>query len=603
MTEEWTFATSVATRRSVLRGGLLAGAGLAAAALIGCGDDDDDDDDDAPAATGTATSTPGSTAEATSIPGSTAEATPAATATPSGEQPIYGGTLKVAPDRVNTDLLDPHQSQAQAAGVLANVMDYAVRSTDAGIEGDLVASWEFTPDALSLTMNVQPNAKWHNKPPVNGRDVDGADIAFNLLRIAGRLEPDQDRIALYQRRGTLAGMENAEAVDAKTALVTFERPTSTFLGGLADARNQMMPRDFLEKGGMLEDEPSIVGSGPFILETYKGDERSTYSRNPDFWREGLPYLDGVQWDWVPDRSTRQAAFVQGEIDQFSSPSAIDLQVLQSQMGDDGFQTAGWDFGSWFHFRFHIEKPPFNDARVRKALGYSIDYVRIGDGYNGEGRWSFMGPLNAGFPEAIPRDELLSRQPLDPSQKDANLAEAKKLMDAAGLRDGLQGVEFLSFNANMQESAIRAVDDWTVLWPDTDITQTLPADRAVFSSRQVSGDFEFTSHAFGGVPDPVLTMHESYHGDGGRNYGEYSDPIVNEALDKALGQVDFEERKETLLSVQNYLYDEEWPAIPLFTTKSAILYQNWIRGVENAGGGTKATYTHGEYSKWLWKVDD
>lgn len=141
---------------------------------------------------------------------------------------------------------------------------------------------------LSATLTVQPNAKWHNKPPVNGRQVDAQDIAYNLLRITGALEPDEGQRARYQRRSTLTGMENAEAVDNEVVRVTFDRPTGTFLGGLSDFRNLMAPRDFLDGGGEYEDTPSVVGSGPFIIESFKGDERATWVRNPDYWRPGLP---------------------------------------------------------------------------------------------------------------------------------------------------------------------------------------------------------------------------------------------------------------------------------------------------------------------------
>ena len=570
------------SRRRVLRGGLLGGAGLAAAALIGC----DDDDDDAATATSTAAATP---------------AAGGGTATAAG-QPKYGGEIRVSQTRTMSDVMDPHTSTTQAGALLPNTLDHAVRLSMDGSEivPDLVASWEIAPDVLSATLTVQPNAKWHNKPPVNGRQVDAQDIAYNLLRITGALEPDEGQRARYQRRSTLTGMENAEAVDNEVVRVTFDRPTGIFLGGLSDFRNLMAPRDFLEGGGQYEDTASIVGSGPFIIESFRGDERATWVRNPDYWRTGLPYLDAVRWDWVPDRVSQQTAFAQGALDLFTSPTKLDFESIQRLNAD--FQEVKWRYGGWLHQRFHAKKEPFTDARVRKALAWVVDIKTMGDLSRGEGFWEYSGPLVSAFAEALQPEELATMRPLDPAQRDATIAEARKLMDAAGFPNGEIEFPFLQSVASIQDNSIRAMDAWQTVWPDLKVELDLPGDFAGFQTRQLNGDFQMLNYGFGPQADPVLDMVNNYFTDGARNYGKFSDPKVDEALDKAFGQTDFEERKETLREVQLYVMNDVVPLISLFATPSIIYYAPNIRGLENVGAVGNGTYGLGEYDKFLWIAD-
>ena len=349
-----------------MRGAALGGAGLAAAALIGCGDDDDDDDDDA-----------GTAATATQPSGGAATATAAPTE-PAAGQPRPGGTFTYAVTTSRAGEADPHVSTSIAWSLYMWAGDQAVRRNRAGSEitGQLVESWEIAPDGLAMTMNVRPNAKWQNKAPINGRDVTAEDIGWNFERIAGRFAPEGEE-SRFLRRGTVAGMETVEAVDAKTLNVTFDRPRGSFLWGLADGRNTMIPSDLPDLVENINDPLSAVSSGPWIVDKYEEQVAATFVRNPDYWLEGRPYIDEVKWVWLLDRTAYMASFTQGDVSMFLGPNRVEQQALNA-LGGDATQVV-WPLSVlWPHWRFHTQTKPFDDNRVRLALQRVPDYEASGE---------------------------------------------------------------------------------------------------------------------------------------------------------------------------------------------------------------------------------
>src|SRR6185503_7616347 len=99
------------------------------------------------------------------------------------------------------------------------------------------------------------------------------DLAFNINRIAGKLNPDQ--VARFQRRSTLPNLDKAQAVDATTVRVSLTAPSSSFLTGLADFRNNIVPKDFVESAlDDFKDATKLVGTGAFTIDSYdaKGNQ-------------------------------------------------------------------------------------------------------------------------------------------------------------------------------------------------------------------------------------------------------------------------------------------------------------------------------------------
>lgn len=151
----------------------------------------------------------------------------------------------------------------------------------------IIDSWEIAGGDTEMTLTVKPDAKWREKPPYNTtRNVDAVDPAFNLLCIAGKLDPAGNPAPYRWRRTIPEGLDRAEAIDDSTVRVVFDRPDTLFLGGLSDHRNYTVPRDFEDNGGDFQDPTTFVGTARFS--SGPSSNRTTMERHPNYWKEGCP---------------------------------------------------------------------------------------------------------------------------------------------------------------------------------------------------------------------------------------------------------------------------------------------------------------------------
>ena len=430
-----------------------------------------------------------------------------------------------------------------------------------------VEKWEIPGDGSQFILHVRPNVKIHNKPPASGRTFSADDLAFNINRIAGKLDPQH--AASYQRSATMYGLDHTEVIDPLTVKVVMDRPSSTFLNGLAHHDNALMPKDVVEANPQLTNPTSFAGIGPFIIKDYQEGGTLSVVRNPDFFEGGLPYVDEIQWLTLPDLATSISAFVSGKTDMFQEPAKEDIPAIKASRPDAKLYGSGGL--NWYHLRFHCEKPPFTDARVRKALFLALDYKEIGDGTWGDG-WGYTGPLVPANPEAFTVEQLKQLPGYNPSTKDKDRQTAKQLMSAAGYPDGEISFPVLLANPLPTyvglQNAVRAQDQLKKLWPKMNMTLQPPPDSASFARQQAASDFTMISYTNTAFPDPSLELGAQWHTASGplgsRNYGRFKNADADALIEKALVTLDNDARKQVLLDFQKRYFDEWMPLIHLHT---------------------------------------
>lgn len=551
------------SRRRVLTRGGAGVAGLGALGLVGCGDDDDDEEE--PTAGGGG-----------QTPGATTQPTQAA-------QPKQGGVFTIAQTSAFTDTFDPHTSRASAAIFWSYATDIALRLTQDAkeLEADLVEDWEIPGDGTEIVLTIREGVKWHNKPPINGRAFTSEDLAYNINRIAGKLNPNE--IAQFQRATDLVGLDMAEAVDEKTVSVKLVRPTSTFLTGLTDFRNQFIPADFLDKGGKWDQPATLVGTGPFYIDSFNDSSRAVFLRNPEYFRKGQPYLNEVRWVWVPDVLSHVTAFVNGELDEFSSPTSAQRQTIKQTAKDA--QEYVWKYANWNHLRFNTKVDKFAKPEVRRALHLVLEYDANAKAFYGDGYYDLTGPLSHAFPGAYSSEEIMKRAGWNPATKAADTTTAKQLMEAGGYPDG-DGLSFKILIASPQQTtqyfdfATRAIAQWKKVFPKIEAEIELPGDAAAFSRRQVQGEFDVISYVIFPQPDGVLDLASQYTAQGSRNYGKYANDRVEGLIDDAFTELDADAREEILKELQDFLIDDQMPII----TTNSPRQSSWVgANVRNASG--------------------
>ncbi len=195
--------------------------------------------------------------------------------------------------------MDPHVSLNKAFIYWGLITDRFINPHPTNVsplEGALVEKWE-QPDAQTIIMTPRANAKWHEGKITNGRAFTAEDIAYNIMRIAGKY--DTQRAALFQRSTLLRGLDKVEAIDASKAKITLGAPNAAFLYGLADFRQYAVPKEQVEKDPDFQKVADFAGTGAFVIQSYDDSTSlGTYAANKNYWRQGQPYLESpCKWRW------------------------------------------------------------------------------------------------------------------------------------------------------------------------------------------------------------------------------------------------------------------------------------------------------------------
>ena len=269
------------SRRGFVRAAALGGAGLAAAALIGCGDDDEDE-----AAPAAATAAPAAaTAAPTEAPDPTAsEIIGDNWGVRDAGVVKYGGTINAAAGSPVLANLDPiesgsamvHQTASNAYSSLMRVGREIDDRNSPIYYPDIALSWEI-PGPTEMVFHLRDNAKFHNVAPVNGRALTSEDVKYSILRSATN---EKSRF-----KGALSAISEVETPDPTTAVVKLSAFDPLIFNDLAGHYVWIVPREVDEAGKLQE---LIVGSGPFIFDRWEQDSRIAYKKNPDFHVEGVP---------------------------------------------------------------------------------------------------------------------------------------------------------------------------------------------------------------------------------------------------------------------------------------------------------------------------
>src|SRR6266705_3254375 len=227
--------------------------------------------------------------------------------------PKRGGILRVRGlDPVH---FDPHLSinvrtQATLSFVYSKLVRHKVgaeiRPGTFIVEPDLAERWEELDD-LTYVFHLRQGVKWHNKPPVNGRELVAEDVKFTFDRFLGE--------KANPLRYILEAVDKVEVVDRYTVKFLLHEPFVWLLDVLANPLGTwIIPREVVEQFGDLKKAESAIGTGPFLLERYEPNVKTVFKRHPDYFLKDQPYVDGVEWLVVNDPSAALAMYRTGLLD-------------------------------------------------------------------------------------------------------------------------------------------------------------------------------------------------------------------------------------------------------------------------------------------------
>ncbi len=506
------------SRRRWLSGAAGATAGAAALATVGCGDDDGD-----PAPTATV----GSLSVGTTTSGSP-------TAEPAGKR---GGEIRVAMDAdpvsLDTHIEASYRTQYVVQGSYDRLLSL---NSDLVIGPELATSWE-QPDNTTLTLKLRDGVKFHNIAPANGRAFTAEDVVWNIQRIATN-KPE------FQRRYMFEDITSITAPDAKTVLIKLKQPFAPLLAYLANPFNGMAAKEAAGDGDL---RTKVLGTGPFLYSSGQKGVAYKSTRNPDYWQKDLPYLDGLTVSVVPDKGTRLGALRAKQLD-MENPDPDQAATFKN---DKAFTYEESLQGGITALRFNASRPPFNDPRVRRAIDLIMDRKQLIELLQ-DGKADITGAIPFALTEwAIPKDEL-SKMPGYREQKDADIAEAKKLLAAAGHTDTEFAILFYNPPTSNEQAAVVLQQQLQKAGVKLKLDKK---EYAAWVPLTLNLDYQFITTGAGFRDNPDEYVYAPFHSKSSRNSSGYNSPEVDKLLELQRTQLNNTERKATILTIQRKLIEE------------------------------------------------
>ena len=228
------------------------------------------------------------------------------------------------------------------------------------VENDLAESWERQGDTVYV-FKLKKGVRWHNKPPVNGRELTAEDVKYTYERFL--------TIKGNGNKTVLEMIDKIEAVDKYTVKFTLREPNAWFIDRLASTTTWIVARESVEQHGDLRKPESVIGTGPWMLQRYEPNVRISFTRHPNYFVPGLPHADGVEIILSSDPAAGFAAFLAGEYDFGPEYGMVirrsDLDVAQGRIKGLGTRDYIVLFGGITAMK--IDQEPFKDVRVRRAF--------------------------------------------------------------------------------------------------------------------------------------------------------------------------------------------------------------------------------------------
>ena len=404
----------------------------------------------------------------------------------------------------------------------------------------------------------------------DGSVLTAYDVAASWNQI---IDPPEGVISV--RRGYYSMIDRIEAPDPKTVVFRLKFATAAFLPALAD------PYAFIYKKEILDRDPhwfekNIMGSGPFRFQEYQAGQSISGVRNPDYYRAGLPYLDGFVGIFADKQAVRVAAIKsdRAAIEFRGFPPAT-RDELVAALGDKlAVQESDWNCGALVTPN-HARKP-FDDARVRRALTLAID------------RWGGAVPMSRitvsktvggivfpGSPLAASKEELEQLAGYWPDIEKSR-AEARRLLKEAGA----EGLTFELLNRNVDQpykfNGTWVIDEWSKIGVRA-TQRVLPTGPYTEALRRGEFAVAIDAECQNNV-NPLLDGTKYLpHSVSDANYGNYDDPTEIELYDRMLRETDFARQRDLMRQFERRVLDTEAHESFLLWRYRIVAYRSYVKG--------------------------
>jgi len=447
------------------------------------------------------------------------------------------------------------------------------------IRPELATSWEWNEDHTTLAFVLREGVRWHDGSPFSANDVKCTwDMVSGL---------EKGKIRKSPRQLWFANLESISVESPTHVTFHLKRPQPALIALLASGWQPVYPCHVTSAA--MRTHP--IGTGPFKFVEFRQNEVIRLTRNPDYWKKDLPYLDGIEYHIIANRATRMLAFISGKFD-MTYPTDVSVPLLkdirsqapqaQCLMRPTAVET---------NLIINRDKPPFDNPDIRRALMLSLDRKAFNDIINeGQGR---IGGAMLPPPEGVwgLTQEAMEQLPGYGPDVQKNRDEARAIMRKLGYGPNkmLQTKVFTRDLPGFRDPALILIDQIKQIYIDSELDVV---DTSLFYNRVFKKEYFIGLNLTGlSVDDPDQNFFENYGCGSLRNYTAYCNPALEQEFVRQSVEVDAVKRKAMVWDVERKLAEDVARPI-IYHDVAGACWQPYVKNVN--------IMVNSIYNGWRWE---
>ena len=455
-----------------------------------------------------------------------------------------------------------------AMGVFNNLVMYKQDVPQASLQSivpDLATSWSWNEEGTELTFPLRQGVKWHDGKPFTAKDV---KCTWDLL--TGKAN---EKLRIDPRKSWYTNLEEVIVKSDYEVTLRLKRPQPALIALLASGWSPVYPCHVPPRD--MRSHP--IGTGPFKFVEFKPNESIKLTRNPDYWKPGRPYLDGIEYTIIKEIATRNLAFFAGKFD-VTSPYGVTVPTLKdfaSQAPQAICEVTATNVNRTMII--NSSAPPFDNSDLRRAMALSLDrkaFIDIITDGQGDIGGAMLPP-----PEGVwgmPPELLQKLTGYDPDVA-KNRAEGRKIMQKLGYGpDNRLQVKLSTRNIPAyRDPAVILLSQLREVYIDTELD---PVDTVQWYPKVMRKDFTVgLSVTEAGVDDPDQQFYENYACGAERNYTGYCSPEVDKLIDQQSMEPNQDRRKNMVWEIERRLAEDGARPV-IFYPRGGTCRQPWVKGL-------------------------
>ncbi len=482
-----------------------------------------------------------------------------------------GGILKVfffdSPASMSIHEEATIAGQGPMMGVFNNLVMYDQAVPQSGLKSvvpDLATEWSWDTGRTQLSFKLRTGVKWHDGKPFTAADV---KCTWDLLLGRGA-----EKLRVNPRKTWYANLDDIVTNGDFGVTFKLKRPQPAFLALLASGFSPVYPCHV--PPALMRQNP--IGTGPFKFVEFKRNEQIRVARNPDYWKPGRPYLDGIEWRIIKNQSTGMLTFLAGTVD-MTSPYFFQVPMLKDIASQDPKAICKLvPSNVQRNVIINRTAPPFDNPELRRAVALVLDRQAFIDTLT-QGKGDIGGALLAP-PEGIwgmPPDMIRKLPGYDPDVL-KNRAEARAIMRKFGYGPDKHLSLKVSTRdiAPYRDPAVILIDQLKEIYIDAELE---PIDTTGWYPKVFRKDYTIGLNLTGnGIDDPDQAFYENYACGSDSNYDGYCNADIDKLVAQQSMEPDQETRKKMVWEIERRLAEDVARPV-LYHNRSGTCWHPYVKG--------------------------